>query len=89
MKTFKQFMSENPLIDQGKKDLEAVTNLVNKYRPIVDQKKKQYKDLIKQQGETFKNEAEKTVVPVMKDFANSFKDAFSGKGVNSNSFNKK
>ena len=89
MKTFKQFMSENPLIDQGKKDLEAVTNLVNKYRPIVDQKKKQYKDLIKQQGEIFKNEAEKTVVPVMKDFANSFKDAFSGKGVNSNSFNKK
>ena len=89
MKTFKQFMSENPLIDQGKKDLEAVTNLVNKYRPIVDQKKKQYKDLIKQQGETFKNEAEKTIVPVMKDFANSFKDAFSGKGVNSNSFNKK
>ena len=89
MKTFKQFMSENPLIDQGTKDLKAVTDLVNKYRPIVKQKKEQYKDLIKQQGETFKNEAEKTVVPAMKDFANSFKDAFSGKGVNSNSFNKK
>ena len=89
MKTFKQFMSENPLIDQGKKDLEAVTNLVNKYKPIVKQKKEQYKDLFKKQGETFKNEAEKNLVPAMKDFANSFKDAFSGKGVNSNSFNKK
>ncbi len=89
MKTFKQFMSENPLIDQGKKDLEAVTNLVNKYRPIVKQKKEQYKDLLKKQGEEFKNEAEKNLVPAMKGFANSFKDAFSGKGVNSNSFNKK
>ena len=89
MKTFKQFMSENPLIDQGTKDLKAITDLVNKYRPIVKQKKEKYKDLIKQQGETFKNEAEKTVVPAMKDFANSFKDAFSGKGVNSKSFNKK
>tara|TARA_B100000945_G_C20113539_1_gene471429 strand:- start:91 stop:360 length:270 start_codon:yes stop_codon:yes gene_type:complete len=89
MKTFKQFMSENPLIDQGTKDLKAVTDLVNKYKPIVDQKKKQYKTLIKQQGEVFKNEAEKNLVPAMKDFANSFKDAFSGKGVNSNSFNKK
>jgi len=89
MKTFKQFMSENPLIDQGTKDLKAVTDLVNKYRPIVKQKKEQYKDLLKKQGETFKNEAEKTVVPAMRDFANSFKDAFSGKGVNSNSFNKK
>ena len=89
MKTFKQFMSENPLIDQGTKDLKAVTDLVNKYAPIVKQKKEQYKNLFKKQGETFKNEAERTVVPVMKDFANSFKDAFSGKGVNSNSFNKK
>ena len=89
MKTFKQFMSENPLIDQGTKDLKAVTDLVNKYKPIVKQKKEQYKDLFKKQGETFKNEAEKNLVPAMKDFANSFKDAFSGKGVNSNSFNKK
>ena len=89
MKTFKQFMSENPLIDQGTKDLKAVTDLVNKYGPIIDQKKKQYKNLFKQEGEKFKNEAEKTVVPAMKDFANSFRDAFSGKGVNSNSFNKK
>ena len=89
MKTFKQFMSENPLIDQGTKDLKAVTDLVNKYRPIVKQKKEQYKDLLKKQGQEFKNEAEKTVVPAMRDFANSFKDAFSGKGVNSNSFNKK
>ena len=88
MKTFKQFMSENPLINQGTKDLKAVTDLVNKYVPIVKQKKEQYKDLFKKQGETFKNEAERTVVPVMKDFANSFKDAF-GKSVNSNSFNKK
>ena len=70
------------------KDLKAVTDLVNKYAPIVKQKKEQYKDLFKKQGEAFKNEAEKTVVPVMKDFANSFKDAF-GKSVNSNSFNKK
>ena len=89
MKTFKQFMSENPLIDQGTKDLKAVTDLVNKYKPIVKQKKEQYKDLFKKQGETFKNEAEKNLVPAMKDFANSFKDTFSGKGVNSNSFNKK
>ena len=89
MKTFKQFMSENPLIDQGTKDLKAITDLVNKYRPIVKQKKEQYKDLLKKQGQEFKNEAEKTVVPAMKDFANSFRDAFSGKGVNSNSFNKK
>ena len=88
MKTFKQFMSENPLIDQGTKDFKAVTDLVNKYRPIVKQKKEQYKKLFKNEGEKFKNEAEKTVVPVMKDFANSFKNAFSGKGVNSNSFKK-
>ena len=89
MKTFKQFMSENPLIDQGTKDLKAVTDLVNKYKPIVDQKKKEYKNLFKQEGEKFKKEAERTVVPAMKDFANSFRNAFIDKGVNSNSFNKK
>ena len=47
MKTFKKFMSENPLIDQGTKDLKAVTDLVNKYAPIVKKKKEQYKDLFK------------------------------------------
>ena len=88
MKTFKQFMSENPLINQGAKDLNAITDLVNKYAPTIKKKKEQYKTLFKQEGEKFKKEAENTVVPAMRDFANSFTNSFNGKGINSKSFDK-
>ena len=79
MKTFNKLMG----------DIRTINDLVNKYKPVVQDKIKEYEPIIKNDAENIKNKFEKEVLPSMKKFGNSFKDSFKNSGVNSNSFNKK
>ena len=70
--------------DKLKTDIESIKGLVDKYKPVVQDKIKEYKPIIKKDAMKMKNQFEKDVLPSMKNFGNSFKD----KGVNSKSFKK-
>lgn len=78
MKSFEKLMG----------DIETVKGLVDKYKPVVQDKIKEYKPIIKKDLENVKNQFEKDVLPGMKKFGNTFKDSFKDKGVNSKSFKK-
>ena len=78
MKTFEKLMG----------DIQTVKGLVDKYKPVEQDKIKEYKPIIKKDANNMKNQFEKDVLPGMKKFGNSFKDSFKGKGVNSKSFEK-
>ena len=78
MKTFDKLMG----------DIETVKGLVDKYKPVVKKKIKEYEPLIKNDAMKMKNQFEKDVLPGMKKFGDSFKDSFKDKGVNSKSFKK-
>ena len=78
MKTFDKLMG----------DIQTVKGLVDKYKPVVQDKIKEYKPIIKKDAMKMKNQLEKDVLPGMKKFGDSFKDSFKDKGVNSKSFKK-
>ena len=62
MKTFNKLMG----------DVKAIKGLVDKYKPVVQDKAKEYKSIIKQDAETFKNkygpQVKKLGQDVRKDF---------------------
>ena len=63
MKTFNKLMG----------DIQTVKGLVDKYKPVVQDKKKEYKPIIKQDATKMKNQFEKDVLPGLKNMANQFK----------------
>ena len=71
-----------------KGDIEMVRGLMDKVKPVVQDKIKEYKPIIKKDATKMKNQFEKDVLPGMKKFGDSFKDSFKNSGVNSKSFKK-
>ena len=63
MKTFDKLM----------KDITTVKGLVDKYKPVVQDKIKEYKPILKQDATKMKNQFEKDVLPGLKNMANQFK----------------
>ena len=63
MKTFNKLMG----------DIQTVNGLVDKYKPVVQDKIKEYKPIIKQDATKMKNQFEKDVLPGLKNMANQFK----------------
>ena len=63
MKTFDKLMG----------DIKTVKGLVDKYKPVVQDKIKEYKPIIKQDAEKMKNQFEKDVLPGLKNMATQFK----------------
>ena len=63
MKTFDKLMG----------DIKTVKGLVDKYKPVVQDKIKGYKPIIKQDATKMKNQFEKEVLPGLKNIANQFK----------------
>ena len=54
-------------------DIKTVKGLVDKYKPIVQDKIKEYKPILKQDATKMKNQFEKDVLPGLKNMANQFK----------------
>ena len=71
-----------------KGDIDMVRGLMDKVKPVVQDKIKEYKPIIKKDATKMKNQFEKDVLPGMKKFGDSFKDSFKNSGVNSKSFKK-
>ena len=63
MKTFQKLMG----------DVKAIKGLVDKYKPVVQDKIKEYKPILKQDATKMKNQFEKDVLPGLKKMANQFK----------------
>ena len=76
MKTFEKLMG----------DIETVKGLVDKYKPVVQDKIKEYKPIIKKDASKMKNQFEKEVLPGLKSMGQQFKDSFEKSGINSKSF---
>ena len=56
-----------------KTDIEIVKGLVDKYKPVVQDKIKEYKPIIKKDANKMKGQFEKDVLPGLKNMANQFK----------------
>jgi len=69
-----------------KGDIEMVKGLVDKYKPVVQDKIKEYKPIIKKDASRMKNQFEKEVLPGLKSMGQQFKDSFEKSGINSKSF---
>ena len=69
-----------------KGDIEMVKGLVDKYKPVVQDKIKEYKPIIKKDASKMKNQFEKEVLPGLKSMGQQFKDSFEKSGINSKSF---
>ena len=54
-------------------DIQTVKGLVDKYKPVVQDKIKEYKPILKQDATKMKNQFEKDVLPGLKNMANQFK----------------
>ena len=76
MKTFEKLVT----------DIQTVKGLVDKYKPVVQDKIKEYKPIIKKDGDKMKKQFEKEVLPGLKKMGSSFKDSFEKSGINSKSF---
>ena len=76
MKTFEKLMG----------DIQTVKGLVDKYKPVVQDKIKEYKPIIKKDASKMKNQNEKEVLPGLKSMGQQFKDSFEKSGINSKSF---
>ena len=76
MKTFEKLVG----------DIQTVKGLVDKYKPVIQDKIKEYKPIIKKDAGKMKNQFEKDVLPGMKKMGNSFKNSFEKSGINSKSF---
>ena len=69
-----------------KGDIEMVKGLVDKYKPVVQDKIKEYKPIIKKDAGKMKNQFKKEVLPGLKSMGQQFKDSFEKSGINSKSF---
>ena len=71
MKSFKQFISENELINTATKDVEGVQNFLNSDK--FKKKKEQYTNLVKGEGEKLKTLFKKELLPGLKNVINQYK----------------
>ena len=69
-----------------KGDIEMVKGLVDKYKPVVQDKIKEYKPIIKKDASKMKNQFEKEVLPGLKSMGQQFKDSFDKSGINSKKY---
>ena len=69
-----------------KGDIEMVKGLVDKYKPVVQDKIKEYKPIIKKDASKMKNQFEKEVLPGLKSMGQQFKDSIEKSGMNSKKF---
>ena len=69
-----------------KGDIEMVKGLVDKYKPVVQDKIKEYKPIIKKDAGKMKNQFEKEVLPGLKSMGQQFKDSFEKSGMKSKKF---
>ena len=76
MKSFEKLMG----------DIQTVKGLVDKYKPVVQDKIKEYKPIIKKDASKMKNQFEKEVLPGLKSMGQQFKDSFENSGINSKKF---
>ena len=76
MKTFEKLVT----------DIQTVKGLVDKYKPVVQDKIKEYKPIIKKDGDKLKKQFETEVLPGLTKMGSSFKDSFEKSGINSKSF---
>ena len=76
MKTFQKLMG----------DVKAIKGLVDKYKPVVQDKIKEYKPIIKKDANKMKNQFEKDVLPGLQKMGTMFKDQFEKSGMNSKKF---
>ena len=76
MKTFEKLVG----------DIQTVKGLVDKYKPVIQDKIKEYKPIIKKDADKMKNQFEKDVLPGLKKFGSAFKDSFENSGINSKKF---
>ena len=67
-------------------EIQTVKGLVDKYKPVVQDKIKEYKPIIKKDASKMKNQFEKEVLPGLKSMGQQFKDSFEKSGINSKSF---
>ena len=72
--------------DKLKTDIESIKGLVDKYKPVVQDKIKEYKPIIKKDAMKMKNQFEKEVLPGLKSMGQQFKDSFEKSGMNSKKF---
>ena len=69
-----------------KGDIDMVRGLMDKVKPVVQDKIKEYKPIIKKDASKMKNQFEKEVLPGLKSMGQQFKDSFEKSGINSKSF---
>ena len=69
-----------------KGDIEMVRGLVDKVKPVVQDKIKEYKPIIKNDSKKMKTQVEKDVLPGLKSMGQQFKDSFEKSGMNSKKF---
>jgi len=69
-----------------KGDIEMVRGLMDKVKPVVQDKIKEYKPIIKKDANKMKNQFEKDVLPGLKSMGQQFKDSFENSGINSKKF---
>ena len=72
--------------DKLKTDIESIKGLVDKYKPVVQDKIKEYKPIIKKDANKMKNQFEKDVLPGLQKMGTMFKDQFEKSGMNSKKF---
>ena len=60
--------------------------LMDKVKPVVQDKIKEYKPIIKKDANKMKTQFEKEVLPGLKSMGQQFKDSFEKSGINSKSF---
>ena len=70
-----------------KGDIEMVRGLMDKVKPVVQDKIKEYKPIIKKDANKMKTQFEKEVLPGLKSMGQQFKDSFEKSGMNSKKFN--
>ena len=78
MKTFEKLMG----------DIQTVKGLVDKYKPVVQDKIKEYKPIIKKDANNMKNQFQKDFLRGLQKMGSMFKDQFEKSGMNSKSFKK-
>ena len=69
-----------------KGDIDMVRGLMDKVKPVVQDKIKEYKPIIKKDANKMKTQFEKDVLPGLKSMGQQFKDSFEKSGINSKKF---
>ena len=69
-----------------KGDIEMVRGLMDKVKPVMQDKIKEYKPIIKKDANKMKTQFEKDVLPGLKSMGQQFKDSFEKSGINSKKF---